>query len=422
MGMKSEGNAFSEQGVSSYSRPLLSGKNVTALDRWLATKLMEVVGNPPIRIVLWNDQAVLAPKEAIATMHFHDRGSLYKLITNPDLHFGDLYSSGRITVEGDLVAFMETVYLAMQRVSKNGLTAKLVNAWQKRPRPNSMSGSLDNIHHHYDLGNEFYEMWLDSEAMQYTCAYYPSAEATLEEAQVAKLNHIARKLQLKPGDTVIEAGCGWGGLARFFAKNYGVKMRSYNISKEQLAYAREKAKQEGLDGQIEYIEDDYRNASGECDVFVSVGMLEHVGQDNYKELGAVVDRVLKPNGRGLIHSIGRNSPALMNAWIEKRIFPGAYPPSIKEMMDIFEPHDFSVLDVENIRLHYARTLEHWLERFDNHEEQIAEHFDENFVRAWRLYLSGSIAAFTTGELQLFQVVFSHQQNNEVPWTRAHLYK
>ena len=211
-------------------------------------------------------------------------------------------------------------------------------------------------------------------------------------------------------------------LARFFAKNYGVKMRSYNISKEQLAYAREKAKREGLDGQIEYIEDDYRNASGECDVFVSVGMLEHVGQDNYKELGAVVDRVLKPNGRGLIHSIGRNSPALMNAWIEKRIFPGAYPPSIKEMMDIFEPHNFSVLDVENIRLHYARTLEHWLERFDNHEEQIAEHFDENFVRAWRLYLSGSIAAFTTGELQLFQVVFSRQQNNEVPWTRAHLYK
>ena len=420
--MKSDENSFSEQGVSSYSRPLLSGKNVTALDRWFATKLMEVVGNPPIRIVVWNDQAVLAPKEAVATMHFHDRGSLYKLITNPDLHFGDLYSSGRITVEGDLVAFMETVYLAMQRVSKGGWLAKLINAWQKRPQPNSMSGSLDNIHHHYDLGNEFYEMWLDTEAMQYTCAYYPSAEATLEEAQVAKLNHIARKLQLKPGDTVIEAGCGWGGLARFFAKNYGVKMRSYNISKEQLAYAREKAKQEGLDGQIEYIEDDYRNASGECDVFVSVGMLEHVGQDNYKELGAVVDRVLKPNGRGLIHSIGRNSPALMNAWIEKRIFPGAYPPSLKEMMDIFEPYDLSVLDVENIRLHYARTLQHWMERFEGHEEQIEERFDENFVRAWRLYLAGSIAAFTTGELQLFQVVFSRQLNNEVPWTRAHLYE
>lgn len=420
--MKSEGEAFSEQGVSSYSRPLLSGKNVTAMDRWLATKLMQVVGDPPIRIVLWNDQAVLAPKDAIATMHFHDRGSLYKLLTNPDLHFGDLYSAGRITIEGDLVAFLETVYLAMQRVSKSGLTAKLINAWQKRPRPNSLSGSLDNIHHHYDLGNEFYETWLDTAAMQYTCAYYPSAEATLEEAQIAKLDHVARKLQLKPGDTVIEAGCGWGGLARHFARNYGVKMRSYNISKEQLAYARDKAKQEGLDKQIEYIEDDYRNASGECDVFVSVGMLEHVGANNYRELGAVVDRVLKPDGRGLIHTIGRNSPALMNAWIEKRIFPGAYPPSLKEMMDIFEPNGLSVLDVENIRLHYAKTLHDWKDRFDNNEDKIAEHFDENFVRAWRLYLSGSIAAFTTGELQLFQVVFSREHNNEVPWTRAHMYE
>ena len=354
-------------------------------------------------------------------MHFHDRGALYTLITNPDLHFGDLYSSGRITVEGELVPFFETVYLATYRVSKSGWMAKLINAWQKRPRPNSMSGSLDNIHHHYDLGNEFYELWLDTEAMQYTCAYYTNAEATLEEAQVAKMHHIAKKLQLKPGDTVVEAGCGWGGLARFMAKNYGVKVRSYNISKEQLAYARDKAREQGLDGQVEYIEDDYRNASGEYDVFVSVGMLEHVGQDNYKGLGGVVDRVLKPNGRGLIHSIGRNSPQLMNAWIEKRIFPGAYPPSIKEMMDIFEPHDLSVLDVENIRLHYARTLHHWMERFDKHEEQIAERFDENFVRAWRLYLAGSIAAFTTGELQ-FQVVFSRQQNNEVPWTRAHLYE
>ncbi|MBD3669203.1 MAG: class I SAM-dependent methyltransferase [Gammaproteobacteria bacterium] len=392
------------------------------MDRWLATKLMDIVGNPPIGIKLWNDQQLIAPANCVATMHFHDRGALYKLLTNPDLHFGDLYSSARITVDGELVPFLETVYRAMDDVSKTGFASKLVNAWQKRPRPNSMSGSLDNIHHHYDLGNEFYEMWLDDEAMQYTCAYYPTPEATLEEAQVAKLHHVARKLQLKPGETVIEAGCGWGGLARFFAKHYGVKMRSYNISKEQLAYARDKAKQEGLDSQIEFIEDDYRNATGECDVFVSVGMLEHVGADHYRDLGQVVDRVLKPNGRGLIHSIGRNKPKLMNAWIEKRIFPGAYPPSLKEMMDIFEPNDLSVLDVENIRLHYARTLEHWLERYEENTDKISQHFDENFVRAWRLYLCGSIAAFTTGELQLFQIVFSRAQTNDVPWTRSHVYE
>jgi len=419
--MKSQGESCSQQEVSSYSRPVFSGKNVSAMDRWVAFKLMQLIGNPPLRLKLWNNEELMSPKDAHGTLHFHDRGSLYRLITNPDLHFGDLYSAGRITVEGNLIASMEAVYRSMMKISKSSWFGHAISAWQKRPRANSLRGSLDNIHHHYDLGNEFYELWLDAEAMQYTCAYYPYKDATLEEAQIAKMHHVCRKLELKPGDSVVEAGCGWGGLARFMAANYGVTVRSYNISKEQIAYAREKAKQQGLDSQVEYVEDDYRNITGEYDAFVSVGMLEHVGQQQFKALGGVVDRCLKINGRGLVHSIGRNSPRLMNAWIEKRIFPGAYPPSIKEMMDIFEPYDLSVLDVENLRLHYAKTLEHWLVRFDANEEKITQQFDENFIRAWRLYLAGSIAAFQTGELQLFQVVFSRQENNQIPWTRTHLY-
>lgn len=419
--MKSQGDSYSRQEVSSYSRPVLSGKNVSAMDRWVAFKLMQLIGNPALCLKLWNNQELMSPKDAVGTLHFHDRGSLYRVITNPDLHFGDLYSAGRISLNGDLVASMEEVYRSMLRASKSSWLGHAITAWQKRPRANSISGSLNNIHHHYDLGNDFYELWLDTQAMQYTCAYYPNPEATLEDAQIAKMHHVCRKLELKPGDTVVEAGCGWGGLARFMAANYGVKVRSYNISKEQVAYAREKAKQQGLETQVEYIEDDYRNISGEYDAFVSVGMLEHVGQQQFKALGAVVDRCLKVNGRGLVHSIGRNSPQLMNAWIEKRIFPGAYPPSIKEMMDIFEPFDLSVLDVENLRLHYAKTLEHWLQRFDDNEDKITNMFDDNFTRAWRLYLAGSIAAFLTGELQLFQVVFSRQENNQIPWTRTHLY-
>lgn len=419
--MKSQGDSYSQQGVSSYSHPVLPAKNVSAMDRWVAGKLMQLIGSPKLRLKLWDNEELQSPNGAPGTLHFHDRGSLYRVITNPDLHFGDLYSAGRVTLDGHLIASMEEVYRCMQRVSKSSWLGQFIAAWQKRPRTNSLRGSLDNVHHHYDLGNEFYGLWLDKEAMQYTCAYYPNAEATLEDAQIAKMHHVSRKLQLKPGDTVVEAGCGWGGLARFMAKNYGVKVRSYNISREQIAYAKNRAKQEGLESQVEYVEDDYRNISGEYDAFISVGMLEHVGQQQFKGLGAVLDRCLKPDGRGLVHSIGRNSPQLMNAWIEKRIFPGAYPPSIKEMMDIFEPYDLSVLDVENIRLHYAKTLEHWLERFDDHDEEICQSFDENFVRAWRLYLAGSIAAFTTGELQLFQVVFNRQQSNKVPWTRSHLY-
>ncbi|MBD3609429.1 MAG: class I SAM-dependent methyltransferase [Gammaproteobacteria bacterium] len=417
--MSSHGNPLINQND---NRPLLGGENVTVFDRWLANKLMQVIGMPQINLVLWNDEMIYKSPNSVATMKLHDRSAMFKIISNPDINAGDLYSTGRLTIDGDLIRFLEVVYKSLDEASKHSWFTRVIASWQQRPRPNSMSRSLDNIHHHYDLGNDFYRLWLDKEAMQYTCAYYPSAEASLEEAQQAKMHHIARKLQLKPGDKVVEAGCGWGGLARFMAKNYGVQVSSFNISREQIAYARDKAKQQGLSAQVDYIEDDYRNIKGKYDVFVSVGMLEHVGVDNFAPLGEVVNRCLKKDGRGLIHSIGRNRPKLMNGWIERRIFPGAYPPSLKEMMNIFEPYDFSVLDVENIRLHYARTLKHWLERFDQHQVEINEMFDENFIRAWRLYLAGSIAAFTTGDLQLFQIVFNRRESNQVPWTREHIYQ
>jgi cyclopropane-fatty-acyl-phospholipid synthase len=150
-------------------------------------------------------------------------------------------------------------------------------------------------------------------------------------------------------------------------------------------------------------------------------MLEHVGAGNYKELGSLMSRAIGAEGRGLVHSIGRDKPGHLNAWIDKRIFPGAHPPTLREMMDLFEPNDLSVLDVENIRLHYARTLEHWLERYEESVDKVRAMFDETFVRAWRLYLTGSIAAFTTGKLQLFQVLFARSGASNVPWTRKHVY-
>ncbi|WP_158675244.1 SAM-dependent methyltransferase [Thiohalobacter thiocyanaticus] len=205
------------------------------------------------------------------------------------------------------------------------------------------------------------------------------------------------------------------------ARHYGVSVKAYNISREQLAFARERAKVEGLDDRVEFIEDDYRAMSGEFDAFVSVGMLEHVGVDNYGALGETIDRVLAPHGRGLIHTIGRDAPGPMNEWIERRIFPGAYPPSLSEITEILEPAGLSVLDVENIRLHYARTLEHWWERYETNADKVRGMFDETFFRAWRLYLAGSIAAFTSGGLQLFQVVFNRHGSNDLPWTRDYLY-
>ena len=395
------------------------------LDRYLTEKILHMSGSPRIEIQLWDDSSVtVSESPPIAKMHIKSRNAFRSLLFDGDIGFGDCYSNGEIEVVGDLTEFLCEVYSGQhKRASKANVFGRFVSWRQHRKtRVNTLEGSKANIHHHYDLGNKFYSLWLDREAMQYTCAYFPRPDLTIEQAQIAKMEHVSRKLQLKPGQRVVEAGCGWGGLALYMAKVHGVKVKSYNISHEQIIYAQERAKKLGMQDQVEYIEDDYRNFKGEYDVFVSGGMVEHVGMTHYTELGAVINRCLSPNGRALIHSIGRNLPALMNAWIEKRIFPGAYPPTIREMMDICEPYNFSVLDIENLRLHYAETLRHWLERFKESEENIVEMFDERFARAWQLYLVGSIAAFQYGSLQLFQMVLARGEDNTIPASREHQYQ
>jgi cyclopropane-fatty-acyl-phospholipid synthase len=233
---------------------------------------------------------------------------------------------------------------------------------------------------------------------------------------------VCRKLGLRPGDRVVEAGCGWGALALYMARHYGVTVRAFNISREQVRYARERAVAEGLSDRVEFVEDDYRSIAGSFDVFVSIGMLEHVGLEWYETLGRLIGTVLRPDGRGLLHFIGRNRPERLNPWIAKRIFPGGYPPTLAEVTSrVLEPSNLSVLDVENLRLHYAETLRHWRERFEIASEQIASTFEPPFARAWRLYLAGSEAAFRAGTLQLFQVVFAPGASNRVALTRDPLY-
>jgi len=387
-------------------------------ERYLLRRVVDAMGSPRFAIALW-DGFKISPRDAlpVATVNINSRSALNQLLCQGDVGFGDAFSSGGISVDGDLVAMLVAAFTVPE---PTGIAALMKRLQQRKPRANTKDGSRENIHHHYDIGNDFYRLWLDKE-MQYTCAYFPDDELTIEAAQQAKMDHVCRKLQLRPGDRVAEAGCGWGGLARHMALNYGAKVSSWNVSAEQVQYATDRAKAEGYDDRVTYVLDDYRNITGEYDAFVSVGMLEHVGLDNYTELGGVVDRCLTQNGRALVHTIGRNRPRLMNAWIEKRIFPGAYPPTLKEMMEIFEPNRFSVLDVENLRLHYAKTLAHWLARYDASDEQVQTEFGEDFARAWRLYLAGSQAAFLAGGLQLFQVVFTRERNNELAATRHHLY-
>ena len=398
-----------------------SGRPSSGLERALLTRLHRLAGAPPARLVLWDGYAT-GPETARFEIEILDRGALYRLLRSPNIGFGDMYSAGRLRVRGDLSDMLVETYQHITRARRTWPTW-LAALWRDPRRDGAdLDGARDNIHRHYDLGNAFYRQWLDTAAMQYTCAYFEGPDMTLEQAQLAKLEHVCRKLRLQPGQQVIEAGCGWGGLARYMARHHGVRVRAFNISREQVAWAREQAAREGLAERVEYIEDDYRNITGHCDAFVSVGMLEHVGPANYPALAAVIGRTLKSDGLGLVHTIGRNRPAAVNGWIEKRIFPGTHVPSVTELMGLFEEGGFSVLDVENLRLHYARTLEHWRARFLAARDRVRADYDDDFVRAWELYLAGARAGFMADTMQLFQVVFAPAGSNALPQSRRDLYE
>jgi cyclopropane-fatty-acyl-phospholipid synthase len=354
-----------------------------------------------------------ADEAPIGTVVVTDRATLVGLLIRPALAFGEAYASGDLVIRGDLTEML---------VATNRALAGRPYERPHQERVTSTTDAKQNVHAHYDLSNEFYRLWLDEELV-YTCAYFERPDATLEMAQRAKLDLVCRKLGLRPGQHVIEAGCGWGALALHMARHYGVTVTAYNVSRAQLDVARRRAVREGLDDRVTFLDGDYRSIFGRCDAFVSIGMLEHVGLKQYPDLGRVIDRVLDPQvGRGLLHFIGRTRPMPFNSWITRYIFPGAYAPSLAEVLpDVLERHRLPVLDVENLRPHYAATLRHWLDRFERHIDVIRSRFDDRFVRMWRLYLASAQASFRSGDLQLFQVTFGRPADDTLPWTRRALY-
>jgi cyclopropane-fatty-acyl-phospholipid synthase len=389
--------------------------HVNAWDRWLGARLQRTIRPAGVGLELWDGSSTSADSAgAVGHLVIGDRRTLFGLIVNPELCFGEAYMAGRLQIRGPI----EPVVEALSRLSMP------TPSWRARlgallARPNTLAGARHNVHHHYDLGNDFYRLWLDRELV-YTCAYFADPRMSLEEAQAAKLDLVCRKLRLQPGETVVEAGCGWGALALHMARDYGVHVKAFNVSREQLAYARERAVDERLADRVEFIDDDYRNVTGQFDAFVSVGMLEHVGPRHFRSLADVLRRTLRRGGgRGLVHFIGRDVPHPLNAWIRRRIFPGAYTPTLAELTTrILAPAGMSVIDVENLRLHYARTLAHWSARFAAASDRVRARYGDEFQRAWELYLAGSQAAFATGWMQLFQVVFAPRESAAPCWTRA----
>jgi cyclopropane-fatty-acyl-phospholipid synthase len=403
------------------SPSLADTSGAEGFDGWLLRQLADRVGSAKLRYVMNGASVDASPDPPVATLRFRDRRAVLGLLLDPEVHFGDAYAGGRIEVEGDLVAALEAAYRGLEsegRPRRGRLPARL-QAWRRH----SLRRARANVHRHYDLGNDFYALWLDRQLV-YTCAYFEAPGVPLEEAQVAKMDHVCRKLGLRPGETVLEAGAGWGALALHMARHYGVRVRAFNVSHQQVAHARERARAEGLADRVEFVEDDYRRLDGRCDVFVSVGMLEHVGRRSYRELAGVIERCLdRERGRGLLHFIGRDRPRPLNAWITRHIFPGAYAPTLAEATrGVLEPAGLCAIDVENLRPHYELTLRYWRERYERAVAEGRVGAGERFRRLWHLYLAGSEAAFRTGSLQLFQVTFAPAGAGGIPWTRRGLYE
>ena len=387
---------------------------VTSLDRLIAGRIQRSIASAHVRLELWDGSSQYdADAPPLGALVVRDRRTLIGLALNPDLTFGEAYITGRLHIRGPFQAELEALSAASRRDPswRDRIAGVLASA-------NTMSSARRNVRHHYDLGNDFYRLWLDP-ALVYTCAYYADPQMSLDEAQRAKLDLVCRKLRLRAGETVVEAGCGWGALALHMARHYGAVVKAFNVSREQLAYARERAAREGLAGRVEFIDDDYRNVRSRFDAFVSIGMLEHVGLRQFHALAEVLRRtVRRDGGRGLLHFIGRDVRRPLNAWIQRRIFPGGYPPTLAEVTSrVLAPAHMSVVDVENLRLHYSRTLAEWSERFRAAGDEVRSMFGDEFRRAWELYLGGSQAAFTTGWMQLFQVVFVPRESAPPYWTR-----
>ena len=363
-------------------------------------------------------------KENPIKLKILDKSLHWKLLMNPDLYLGEGYMNGSIVIEnGTLTDFLDIVLKNIGRQPTNSMTnllGKFRRVYRYITNFNLIGKSKENVAHHYDISEKFYDLFLD-EKRQYSCAYFKSEDNTLEEAQNNKIDHIIKKLNLKPNQRVLDIGCGWGTLAIDIAKKTQCEVVGITLSENQLKYAKQKAKEMNLENQLEFRLVDYRQLNEKFDRVVSVGMFEHVGRKFYKKYFNKVYDFLNEDGVALIHTIGSiNPPRGPQPWITKYIFPGGYTPSLSEVTLPIEKSGLIVSDIEVLRTHYQHTLRNWKDRFISKKEQVLEMFDEKFFRMWEFYLVGCEMAFKWSD----QVVFQFQLTKKLkatPITRDYIY-
>jgi cyclopropane-fatty-acyl-phospholipid synthase len=345
---------------------------------------------------------------------------------HPTLALPEAYMDGEVdVVEGDVLSFLRIAYTNMGMDGINPSLTRAIEAMRVAIRGlqqvNTASRAKRNVQRHYDLSGEMYKLFLDAD-LQYSCAYFERPDMTIEEAQLAKKRHIAAKLKMKPGQTVLDIGCGWGGMALYLAKNFDAEVLGVTLSTEQHAVATDRARAEGLDSHVHFEIKDYRALTERFDRIVSVGMFEHVGVNYYKAFFEKCATLLKPDGVMLLHTIGRSGPpSATNAFIRKYIFPGGYIPAMSEVLPHIERAGLVVTDVEVLRLHYADTLKAWRQRFMANRDRAKAIYDERFCRMWEFYLAGSEAAFRWQDMVNFQFQIT-RRNDALPMTRDYMGK
>ncbi len=363
-------------------------------------------------------------KEKPITIKLLDKKLHYKLLIYPDLYFGEAYTDGTLIIEnGSLTDFLEITQKNIARGEIN-IYGRILNqirgTYRYLTNFNFAKKSKNNVAHHYDISDNLYDLFLDPKR-QYSCAYFKSDDDTLETAQNNKIDHLIKKLNLKPNQKVLDIGSGWGSLAIEIAKKTKCEVTGITLSENQYEYSIKKAKENNLENQVQFKLADYREFDEKFDRIVSVGMFEHVGRKFYKTFFKRVYELLNDEGLALIHTIGSvDSPRNPQPWITKYIFPGGYTPSLSEVAGPIEKSGLIVSDLEVLRMHYSHTLRNWKERCINNKSRIVEMYDEKFFRMWEFYLTSCEMAFKWGD----QVVFQFQLAKDkitIPTTRDYIY-
>ncbi|ADG39727.1 SAM-dependent methyltransferase [Leuconostoc kimchii] len=389
------------------------------LDKTIYKQIFKSSFNAPIDVEFWDGEKVsYGDGDAIATIILHEIIPIKDIMAHASLTFGEAYMDGKIEIQGDLQKLVSTIYSSQESFLNGSKFAKLIPK-----QSHSEKTSKADVQSHYDIGNDFYEMWLDP-TMTYSCAYFADEKDSLEDAQWNKVRHILNKLHPQSGETLLDIGCGWGTLIFTAAKEYNLEATGVTLSQQQYDFVSEKIKAEGLEDRVHVYLKDYRELEQTYDHVTSVGMFEHVGKENLQEYFMQVSNRLVDNGTALIHGItGQHDGAGVDAWINKYIFPGGYIPNIAENINhIMHTGSLQVDDIEPLRRHYQRTLEMWTQNFHKVDEEVISAYGERFYRMWDLYLQACAASFESGNIDVVQYLLTKgPSGTKLPMTRSYIY-